>query len=117
MRAFIALELPGEFADGVAAAARTLGSVVGGRSVPRENYHLTLARHAQIPWEKLPELAFPRPARANRVTLFRSLLESDGAVYKPLFSTELADSAEWCAFETLDEREEKKVCSSRPETE
>ena len=43
MRAFIALELPGAFADEVSALARALAAVCEGRFVPAENHHLTLA--------------------------------------------------------------------------
>lgn len=43
MRAFIALEMPEEFVDDVAALARRLARSVDGRFVPAENYHLTLA--------------------------------------------------------------------------
>ena len=43
MRAFVALELPFEFEEDVAALARQLSATVGGRFVPRENYHVTLA--------------------------------------------------------------------------
>lgn len=43
MRAFVALELPGPFADEVAGLARRLGDRCAGRFVPAENYHLTLA--------------------------------------------------------------------------
>lgn len=43
MRAFVALEMPAEFADDVAALARPLSAAVEGRFVPRERYHLTLA--------------------------------------------------------------------------
>lgn len=46
--------------------------------------HVTLARRAQLPSGPLPELEFPLPAEATRVTLFRSRLERDGAHYKPL---------------------------------
>lgn len=46
--------------------------------------HVTLARRARLPHEPLPPLVFPRPAEARRVTLFRSLLEPDGARYEPL---------------------------------
>ena len=43
MRAFIALELPGAFADEVAALSRALGEICAGRFVADENHHLTLA--------------------------------------------------------------------------
>lgn len=43
MRAFVALEIPGWYADEVAAFARELSFHVDGRFTPRENYHVTLA--------------------------------------------------------------------------
>lgn len=51
--------------------------------------HITLARRARIPQGSLPELPFPEPADATRVTLFKSTLTPEGAVYKPLYSVEL----------------------------
>ena len=43
MRAFIALELPADFADDVAAMARRLSASLDGRFLDRSTYHLTLA--------------------------------------------------------------------------
>lgn len=43
MRTFIALELPDDFADDVAALARQLSAAAPGRFSPRKNYHVTLA--------------------------------------------------------------------------
>ena len=51
--------------------------------------HVTLARRAKLPERALPQLAFPLPCEATRVTLFRSFLEKGGARYKPLYSVEL----------------------------
>lgn len=51
--------------------------------------HVTLARHARLLRGTLGELAFPRPDEARRVTLFKSVLEPDGARYKPLYSVAL----------------------------
>ena len=42
MRAFIALELPADFADDTAAAARRLSASLEGRFLDRSTYHLTL---------------------------------------------------------------------------
>lgn len=174
MRAFIALELPEEFADELAALARTLSAAVDGRFMPRENYHvtlaflgeigeagardaiaaldeacaghgpvpltpdglgsfgrprdatlwlglrdepglrdvaeavraaldargvdydrkpfrphITLARRVRLEHAALPQLAFPLPASATHVTLFRSTLTQTGAIYKPLYSVKL----------------------------
>lgn len=52
--------------------------------------HVTLARRARLPRGGLGELAFPLPDEGVRVTLFRSILEPDGARYKPLYTVELA---------------------------
>ncbi|MEE0705001.1 MAG: RNA 2',3'-cyclic phosphodiesterase [Adlercreutzia sp.] len=43
MRTFIALDLPTEFADDVAALGRLLSAVMDGRFLARDTYHLTLA--------------------------------------------------------------------------
>lgn len=43
MRTFIALDIPEEFADDVAALARVLSASVEGRFLARDTYHLTLA--------------------------------------------------------------------------
>lgn len=55
--------------------------------------HLTLARRARIPKSPLPDLAFPEPCTATAVTLFKSTLAKDGAVYKPLYTVELPETA------------------------
>lgn len=52
--------------------------------------HVTLARRARLPRAALEGLVFPRPDSAARVTLYRSILEQDGARYKPLYTVELA---------------------------
>ena len=54
--------------------------------------HVTLARRARMPRGVLPDLAFPLPDEATCVTLFRSILEPDGARYKPLYTVELRDN-------------------------
>lgn len=51
--------------------------------------HITLARRARLPKGALPELVFPLPCNAARVTLFKSTLSRDGAQYKPLYEIEL----------------------------
>ena len=43
MRTFVALDLPPDFADGVAGLARQLSAAVEGHFLPRSTYHLTLA--------------------------------------------------------------------------
>lgn len=53
--------------------------------------HLTLARRASIPDGKLPKLAFPADDVADTVTLFKSILKSEGATYKPLHTVVLGE--------------------------
>lgn len=178
MRTFIALDLPSQFADDVAALARVLSDAMDGRFLARDTYHLTLAflgdiddaetaramdaldeavdalhdsdaplllspdglgkfgrpqdatlwlgiaktpalealatnlrealrvrdlpfddkaflphitlgRRVRIPKGKLPALAFPLPAEAPSVTLYKSTLSREGATYKPLYQRAL----------------------------
>lgn len=177
MRAFIALELPVEFADDIAAMARVLSASVEGRFLSRDTYHVTLAflgdiaeaditramdaldeacdridetsavplvpdglgkfgrasdatlwlglakeaplialaerlreslhirgmnfdektflphvtlaRRVHLPKRVLPQLAFPVPANATAITLFKSTLSREGAIYKSLYSRHL----------------------------
>lgn len=51
--------------------------------------HVTLGRRVRLPRADLPQLAFPRPDRAVRATLFKSILEPEGARYKPLHTVSL----------------------------
>lgn len=51
--------------------------------------HITLSRHAKIPYAELPQLLFPQEAVANRVALLKSTLSRDGATYKPLHEVEI----------------------------
>lgn len=51
--------------------------------------HLTLARRARLPKGPLPPLAFPAPAASTRLTLFKSTLTPEGALYKPLYEVSL----------------------------
>ena len=78
--------------DLVELAARVREELVA-RNVPFDGKafkpHLTLARRVRIPRGALPALAFPEPAEARTVTLFKSTLTREGAVYKPLHSVEL----------------------------
>lgn len=48
--------------------------------------HVTLARRVRMPRGDLPDLAFPLPDEAVRLTLFRSYLEPGGARYKALYT-------------------------------
>lgn len=56
--------------------------------------HITLGRRVRIPKKPLPPLAFPLPAHARTVTLFKSTLSREGAEYKPLYTVELGEPAE-----------------------
>ena len=51
--------------------------------------HITLARRARLPRGPLPELTFPLPTEAARVTLFKSTLTQDGPIYKELYTVKL----------------------------
>lgn len=50
--------------------------------------HATIARRAKLPKGPLPPFSFPNPARAWRITLFRSTLEREGASYEALYTKE-----------------------------
>lgn len=78
-------ELPG-LADRMREALRSRG--IGFDDKPFLP-HITLARRARLPKGALPELVFPLPCNAARVTLFKSTLSRDGARYKPLYEIEL----------------------------
>lgn len=53
--------------------------------------HVTLARHACITEGSLPNLPFPEPTVATQITLFKSELTRDGAIYDPLYSVPLVE--------------------------
>ncbi len=55
--------------------------------------HVTLARRARLPQGSLPALEFPNDDEARTATLFKSLLDRDGATYKPLFSVRLGEAS------------------------
>lgn len=75
------------------ALAERLRDELAARAVPFDpkpfRPHITLARRVRIPKKPLPDLAFPLPAEARAVTLFKSTLSRDGAAYKPLYTREL----------------------------
>ena len=50
--------------------------------------HATIARRAKLPKGALHPFSFPDPARAWRVTLFKSTLSSEGASYEALYTKE-----------------------------
>ena len=79
------LELTG-LADGVRERLRAHGVAFDEKPF---RPHITLARRAHIPKGVLPELSFPLPATATQVTVFKSILDSSGATYKPLYTVEL----------------------------
>ena len=68
--------------------AASLRDELSAREVPFDGKpfkpHVTLARRAAIPNAPLPALAFPEPASATAVTLFKSELGPEGARYFPL---------------------------------
>lgn len=51
--------------------------------------HITLGRRVRIPKGNLPALAFPLPAEAPSITLYKSTLSREGATYKPLYQRAL----------------------------
>lgn len=83
-----------ERSDELAALAGTLRVELDARGVPYDakpfRPHITIARRARLERGQLPSLIFPERDRAPRLTLFRSILTSSGAVYKPLYTRELA---------------------------
>lgn len=80
-------------AEPLMALAENLREALRARSLPFDDKaflpHITLARRARLPKGALPQLAFPLPANAPAVTLFKSTLDREGAIYKPLYSREL----------------------------
>lgn len=53
--------------------------------------HLTLARRAALDSGTLPTLPFPAPAHADELTLFKSTLTGNGAIYEPVYTVRLGD--------------------------
>ena len=51
--------------------------------------HITIARRASIPKASFPPLPFPEADYARSVTLFKSDLEAQGAIYTPLHTVDL----------------------------
>ena len=51
--------------------------------------HLTIARRAVLDRGILPALPFPAPTHADELTLFKSTLASDGAIYEPIYTARL----------------------------
>lgn len=83
-------------APGLARLAERVREELAVRGVPFDEKpfkpHITLARRTRIPAADLSLLAFPVPCEAHVVTLFKSTLEPEGAVYKPLYSVNLDDA-------------------------
>lgn len=80
--------------DALEGLAASLRDELAQRSIPfdRKKFvpHITLARRARVPKDSLDGLPFPLPAHACRMTLFKSTLAPDGAIYKPLYTANLA---------------------------
>ena len=80
-------------ADSLASLAEKVRAELAARQVAFDEKpfkpHITLARRASIPGGALPALVFPAPAEAVAVTLFKSELSPDGAVYTPLHTIAL----------------------------
>ena len=53
--------------------------------------HLTIARRAALDHGVLPALPFPTPTHADELTLFKSTLTGDGAIYEPIHTARLGD--------------------------
>ena len=53
--------------------------------------HLTIARRAALDHGMLPALPFPTPTHADELTLFKSTLTGDGAIYEPIYTVRLGD--------------------------
>ncbi len=53
--------------------------------------HLTIARRAALDSGTLPALPFPAPAHADELTLFKSTLTGNGAIYEPVYTVRLGD--------------------------
>lgn len=75
------------------ALAANLREALRARGLPFDDKaflpHITLGRRVRIPKGKLPALAFPLPAEAPSVTLYKSTLSREGATYKPLYQRAL----------------------------
>lgn len=53
--------------------------------------HLTIARRAALDHGILPPLPFPAPAHTGELSLFKSTLTGDGAIYEPVYTVRLGD--------------------------
>lgn len=53
--------------------------------------HLTIARRAALDHGMLPALPFPAPAHTGELSLFKSTLTGDGAIYEPVYTVRLGD--------------------------
>ena len=80
--------------DALVGAAADVRNALEARGIPFDRKpfkpHITLARRAAIPKAALPPLPFPAPAHASAATLFKSELDSEGAIYTPLHTIEFA---------------------------
>ncbi|NHM14727.1 RNA 2',3'-cyclic phosphodiesterase [Xiamenia xianingshaonis] len=78
--------------DGLMALAASVREGLASRRVPFDpkpfKPHVTLARRVRIPKALLPPVPFPEPVFATKATLFKSTLDRQGAIYKPLYTVE-----------------------------
>ncbi|WP_165170086.1 RNA 2',3'-cyclic phosphodiesterase [Adlercreutzia sp. ZJ242] len=77
---------------GLMALAASVREGLASRGIPFDpkpfKPHITLARRAHIPNGSLPLVPFPEPVFATKATLFKSTLDRQGAIYKPLYEVE-----------------------------
>ena len=64
--------------------------------------HVTIARRVALKTGSLPALTFPAPSYADRVTFFKSSLDSEGAIYKSLYTWQLASNDSCAAMDCED---------------
>lgn len=82
-----------EAASELVALAEELRAALAARGIAFDGKplrpHITLARRVRLPKGELAPLVFPEPAYAAHMTLFKSTLTPEGAIYKPLYRAEL----------------------------
>lgn len=84
-----------EAASELVALAEELRAALAARGIAFDGKplrpHITLARRVRLPKGELAPLAFPELAYATRMTLFKSTLTPEGAIYKSLYTVDLGD--------------------------
>lgn len=102
-------------APGIMGMAERLRGELQGRGVAFDEKpfrpHVTIARRAQLCSGDLGALALPDPTLARCMTLFKSMLASAGAQYKPLFSAEVVAAGAASEGEALASGALKKIRS------